>query len=144
MIQRKGFSATLIVLLVFNSSVYAGELHVGPGEAYTTIQSAIDAAISGDVVIVSDGVYRGDGNRDIGFAGKAITVRSKNGPNNGIIDCETQGRAFLFRDGEDGMLDGLTMRNSLSSGGAVYCSASSPTIRNCILLHNASYTGYLP
>lgn len=144
MIQRISLSATFIVLLTFHSAVFAGELHVGPGKAYTTIQAAIDAAVSGDVLIVSDGVYTGEGNRDIGFAGKTITVKSENGPENCIIDCETKGRAFLFLDGEDGLLDGLTIRNSLSSGGAVWCWASAPTIRNCIFMHNASYIGSYP
>ncbi len=48
MIQRIGFSATLIVLSVFQSAVFAGEFHVGPRKAYTTIQSAIDTGVESE------------------------------------------------------------------------------------------------
>ena len=61
-------------------------LHV-PGE-YSTIQSAIDAAEDGDIVLVADGTYTGSGNRDISYKGKAITVMSENGPESTVIDCE--------------------------------------------------------
>ena len=47
---------------------------------FSTIQEAIDAAVDGDAVLVAPGTYTGDGNRDIDFKGKAITVRSENGP----------------------------------------------------------------
>ena len=32
-----------------------------------TIQDAVDTAVVGDIVIVADGIYTGDGNRDIDF-----------------------------------------------------------------------------
>ena len=54
----------------------------------STIQAGIDAAVDGDTVLVADGTYMGDGNRDIDFKGKAITVSSENGAENCIIDCQ--------------------------------------------------------
>ncbi len=39
-------------------------------------------------MLVADGIYTGEGNRDIDFLGKAITVRSENGPESCIIDCQ--------------------------------------------------------
>ena len=83
--------------------------HWVPGD-YPTIQSAIDNCNNGDVVIVSPGIYTGDGNRDIGFLGKAITVTSvdPNDPNivaATIIDCQgteiEPHRGFYFHNGED-------------------------------------------
>ena len=38
-------------------------------------------------VELAGGVYRGAGNRDIDFLGKAITVRSSGGPENCIVDA---------------------------------------------------------
>jgi len=49
------------------------EIHV-PRD-YPTIQAAVNAAVDGDEVIVAPGTYTGEGNRDIDFLGKAITVR---------------------------------------------------------------------
>ena len=39
-------------------------------------------------MIIADGTYTGEGNRDIEFKGKAITVRSASGPESCIIDSE--------------------------------------------------------
>ena len=66
-----------LCLIGGTSPATADVLHV-PGE-YLTIQAAIDAAVNGDEVIVADGIYTGEGNRDIDFGGKLITVRSENG-----------------------------------------------------------------
>jgi predicted outer membrane repeat protein len=111
---------------------------------YPTIQSAIDTAEHGDTIILADGIYRGDGNRDISFLGKSITVRSESGPENCIIDCQgaedEPHRGFLFvnDEGAESILEGVTLRNAYTSawGAAIYCSDSSPTIRNCNLSRN--------
>jgi hypothetical protein len=114
--------------------------------AYATIQAAIDAAANGDIVLIADGLYTGDGNRDIDFGGKAITVRSEKGPDGCIIDCAgSQGsfrRGFYFHceEGPDSILDGLTIKNGYAySGGGVYCDGSaSPTLTNCIIKANTA------
>ena len=117
-----------------------GLIHPVPSEEYPTIQSAIDAARNYDIVLVADGIYTGQGNRNINFLGKAITVKSKNGPQNCIIDCEQEGNGFNFGNNEDGnsVLDGLTVTNGSAhwSGGGIYCHDSSPTIANCIISNN--------
>jgi len=110
---------------------------------YPTIQGAIDVAEPGSTILVADGVYRGAGNRDLTFRGKVLTLRSENGPERAIIDCE--GRAqephsgFLFGQGDDGTVEGLTVRGGFaSSAAAVYCQGASPTLRNCIFAENAA------
>ena len=102
----------------------------GPAE-FNNIQAAINDANDGDIVVVSPGRYTGDGNRDIDFGGRGITVRSENGLENCIIDCEKRGRAFDFHSGEDAnsVLEGLTIKNGVHVfGGAIRCNQSSPTI----------------
>ena len=97
------------------------------------------------------GTYTGDGNRDIDFKGKAITVRSID-PNNPdivaatIIDCEgtesTPHRGFYFYHDEDAnsILAGLTITNgyTLNSGGAIRCIEASPTITHCDIIGNTT------
>jgi hypothetical protein len=122
-------------------------LHIGsllhvPAE-YSTIQEAIDAASDWDTVLVADGVYKGVGNRDIDFRGKKIQLKSENGAENCIIDCNGlwRHRGFDFHSGEDAdsILDGLTITNGYGGiGGGIYCGASSPTITNCTFRSNSS------
>ncbi|MHC4159045.1 MAG: right-handed parallel beta-helix repeat-containing protein, partial [Planctomycetota bacterium] len=116
------------------------------------IQAGINDVNDGDVVIVSPGTYTGPGNRDIDFLGKAITVRSTdpNDPNivaATIIDCDAnrydEHRGFYFHNGEDtnSILNGLTIINGYEFfGGGIYCYDSSPTITNCTISGNTSYS----
>ena len=112
-------------------------------EQYPTIQSAIDDALDGDVIIVADGIYTGYGNRDIDFLGKAVTVKSENGLGNCIIDCngfeDEPHRGFYFHNNEDAnsTLDGFTIKNGYAgTGGGILCDSSSPMITNCTIVDN--------
>ena len=128
-------------------------------ENFTTIQAAINAANDGDTVMISDGVYTGQGNRDIDFLGKAITVRSRYGAEKCIIDCQAteqdRHRGFVFQSGEgaNSVLKGVTITNGYGLdemynnsvycvGGGIFCSDSSPTITKCILTGNSTKSGY--
>jgi hypothetical protein len=104
-----------------------------------TIQAGIDAAVNGDTVLVAGGTYTGTGNKNIDFHGKTITVRSANGPETCIIDCEHSARGFRF-DGDEGptcVVDGFTITAGATDGvgGGIACYAS-PTIRNCTISGN--------
>ncbi len=116
----------------------------GPAD-FNTIQAAIDDANDGDTIIVADGTYTGDGNRDIDFLGKAITLRSENGPENCIIDCQGSEadphRGFTFHSGEgpNSVLAGLTITNGARfGGGGIHCEYSSPKITNCVITNNTA------
>jgi hypothetical protein len=115
-------------------------LHV-PAD-YATIQTAIDEAVDGTRIWVADGTYSGQGNLEIDFQGKAITVQSENGPASCIIDCRGEGRAFYFSNGEtaESVLDGFTITNGGNTdyGGGIRCMGSSPTLRNCIFVKNSA------
>jgi hypothetical protein len=118
----------------------------GSGDA-PTIQAGIDSAAVADTVLLANGTFTGDGNRDIEFGGKAITVCSASGdPDSCIIDCEgtyeVRHRGISFRSGEDStsVLEAVTITNGYAPveppatsyyGGCVYCVSSSPKIVDC-------------
>jgi parallel beta-helix repeat protein len=115
------------------------------GHPFDAIQEGIDVAVNGDEVVVADGVYAGLGNKDLDFGGRIIVVRSQDGPNNCVIDCEAAGRGFYFDGGApaDAVVDGFTIINGdVTLGGGVYCQGnSSPTIANCTVSGHVAYVG---
>jgi predicted outer membrane repeat protein len=123
---------------------------IGP---YPTIQAAINAAVDGDVIELVDGVFRGNGNRDIDLLGKAITVRSRGGdPLGCTIDCEGSEsephRGFYLHTAEDScsVLEGLTVSNGWAGGtdglgGGLLCRDASPHISRCVFFNNTAHDG---
>ena len=141
---RKVFA--VCVVLFGLAPLAAAETILVPGPGITTIQEAIDAASDTDEIVVSDNIWTGPGNRGLDFGGKAITVRSENGPAGCIIDCGGLGQAFYFHSGEtsNSVVQGFTIKNGLAYfGGAIECFLnSSPTIRDCVFTGNtANYYG---
>ena len=141
MCNSKLYVNTMIILclLVLNTSLFAAVISVP--EQQPTIQAGIDAAKDGDTVLVADGVYKGKGNVNILFKGKQITLKSQNGADVTIIDCQrkdkTRGFIFQNRETNDSVLDGFTIKNGLHlNGGGIFCNKSSPTIKNCIITEN--------
>ncbi len=128
------------ILLLMPLSVIAATINV-PGNQ-PNIQSGIDWAFDGDTVLIADGIYTGYGNLNINFNGKAITVKSENGPENCIIDCQQQGRGFWFYNGETetSVLEGLTIENGYveGDGGGLYAINCSPAINNCVFNNNSA------
>lgn len=114
-----------------------------PSEA-ATIQEGIDLIGNGDTVLVADGLYAGDGNRDLDFGGKSFILMSENGPLKTVIECggseATPHFAFtrLSSEGEN-VIDGFTISGGYAAQGPVLnLISSSPVMRNCILLNNVA------
>jgi hypothetical protein len=115
---------------------------VAPDGPKVTIQAGIDAASDDDVIIVAAGVYP----ERIYFHGQPVVLRSADGPEATVIDAERTGRVVIFGygDGPDTVIEGFTVTGGFTDdrGGGIYVSASSPTIRNCIIKDNeAEHTG---
>ena len=124
------------------TTAFAATIRVPSEQA--TIQAGIDAAVAGDTVLVADGTYTGEGNKNIDFKGKAITVQSENGAENCIVDCESAGRGFYFHqnEGYSSLISGFSIINGAlfgtESGAGIYCYRSSPKIVDCIIRNNSS------
>lgn len=130
--------------------------------AATNIQDAVDQALVGDEVLVTNGVYATGGRAVHGTmtnrvaVTNEISVRSVNGPQftviegwqvpgttngNGAIRC-----AYLA---SGAVLSGFTLTNGATrnsgdsnyeqNGGAIYCPATTATISNCVITRNAAY-----
>ncbi len=123
-------------------------------QQYATIQTAIDSAVHGDTVLVSDGVY----NENINFRGKAIIVASYmilNGDtshrNNTIIRASqpssNANSVVSFVSGEDttSVIYGFTITGGTGTvsgtnrvGGGVYCYLSGPRIAHNKIINNST------
>jgi hypothetical protein len=111
-----------------------------------TIQAAVDAAVSGDEVVVAPGAYTGAGNKNIHIELKDIAVRSEGGPEVTIIDCEGSGRGFFLVgvNAPGGVVEGLTIANGdgaagdPSGGGAMFIGGGSVIIRDCVFRGNTA------
>ncbi len=158
---NSGFAASIVLLATFGTATQAANtLHVyadGSG-TYPTIQSAVDAAVAGDTVILHPGTYTGTGNYDISYNGKSIIVRGETwDPNDVIISCQG-GRGFQFVNDETRFaeLHGVTILNGSAGGttgvgGGIRCGApgfppfgpysGSPYITNCIIRNCSANKG---
>lgn len=115
---------------------------------YPTIQDAIDAAATGDTVLVRAGIWQ----ENIDFSGKAITVKSLFGPDQTVLNGMKSGSVVTFSgaEGPGSILEGFQISNGLGyyvssfyghSGGGILCLGSSPTIRDNIISLNAARKG---
>ncbi|MBI4720427.1 MAG: hypothetical protein HY770_04235 [Chitinivibrionia bacterium] len=97
--------------------------------------------------MLADGIYMGEGNRDIDYRGKAITVRSESGdPASCVIDCSDDslhvhiGFYFHSNEGAASVLRGVTVRR-FKMGDGILCKHSSPTIAMCVFAENRFRSG---
>jgi predicted outer membrane repeat protein len=107
----------------------------GAGD-FINIQAALDAAASGDTVLIVPGSYAGQGNRNLRFRSSAVVVGGGTRDET-IIDCEGAGRGFRITGGVDPSIRNLTVMNGLTigdtlSGGGMYVAGegTSPSLFN--------------
>ena len=102
-------------------------------DEYPTIQSAIDASIDGDSVLISRGTWQ----ETIDLRGKSITIAPLEGEV--IIDAAARGTVITCVNGEDAdtIIEGLIIRGGLAERGAgLLTRNSTPVFRDCIFEAN--------
>jgi hypothetical protein len=119
-----------------------------PGD-FRTIGAALMGVQTGDTILVDPGTYFESG---LTFGGKALTLRGTGGAGVTIIDAQRAGRILELsqNEGPTTRIEGLTFRNGRapdgslgwrSSGGAILCVGSSPTIVGCRFESNSAGNG---
>ena len=122
--------------------VESAETVLNVPQDYPTVQSAINAATSGDEIRVGPGIYTDTGMAVVDFQGKSIWLHSTNGPEATILDGQGQRAAVLLTGLEDSqtILQGFTIRNGFSSiGGGIRCNGT-PQILQCTIRDNVGTT----
>ena len=134
-------SSLLLLIVLPNAAADVPRCEVCRADCdYVTIQDAIDAAADGDVIDVCDGIYQ----ESINFLGKAITVRSMNGPENTTIENPESrtSSCIVFNNGEgpDSVLHGFSISGHDTAwsqlGGGINITDSSPTLTGNIIENN--------
>ena len=118
---------------------------------FASIQAAVDYASDGDEILVAPGVYTGDHPAHVvDLLGKAITLRSSDGPEVTIIDGEGLRRGIACFNGEAGannwplrggkysMFEGGIRANSFVSGGLLPAAVRGTTLHG--LLHVSDWS----
>jgi hypothetical protein len=123
--------------------------------ASTDIQSAINQATNGDLVLVTNGVYNNDPfgfiysdpsnqlNYDVARIGisSGVTVSSVNGPAFTMIPGQQQFTCVFLAS--NATLSGFTLTNGsgLNFGGGAFCQATNAVISNCLICSNNAFGG---
>jgi hypothetical protein len=121
--------------------------------AATNIQSGINASTTGDLVLVTNGVYQNSlvsfydtNNGYESFSRFAIpdgvTVASANGP--AVTLVQGFGSVTCAFVAGSGVLSGFTLTNGhgVQFGGGVYCNSTNALVTNCLICsNNANYGG---
>lgn len=122
--------------------------------AATNIQDAVDAAVDGDQILVTNGVYSTGGTVIYGqetnrvALTNAIMLLSVNGPQATTIAGGTQTRCVYV--GSNAVMSGFTLTNGFArtsgdaikemSGGGVWCEAGG-VVTNCVIRNNSAPNG---
>ena len=145
--SKNVFGFLVIIFVMWGTAALAAELRV-PSQ-YRTMQDAVNSAQPGDVVLVADGVYTGEGNVNL-LVGKAITIKSENGREKCTIDCAGTSRAFTFSGpassgavlsgftitGGNGQTHGLLSQYEDWGGAILILNSGRVDIWDCTLLNN--------
>ncbi|MGA1872660.1 MAG: right-handed parallel beta-helix repeat-containing protein, partial [Thermoplasmatota archaeon] len=96
-----------MVMIASIENVQAATLIVGSGQSYTRVQDAIDAASSGDVIVIYEGIYRENLDIDV-----SVTLQG-NGTGKTVIDGSESDAITVSAD--DVAITGMTITASTTS-----------------------------
>jgi hypothetical protein len=113
----------------------------GRSPCYATVQDAVDAACSGDTILVLPGVYV----ENVRIEGKDVALMSESGTSVTVLDGGSEASVIHIGEGANVIVEGFTIQNAGGAGtfvengyGIVFCpfSEARATIRNNVLTQN--------
>lgn len=135
MVSKKSF-VCILAILVNIGFAGAATLNVGDGQAYTTIQSAVEAANPGDTISVGEGTY----NENVLIKKNDITLIGKNREKT-IIDGGRASSGIRIDESNNVRVSGFTVINSggggKEDGGVTLYKARNNTVSNLIVTGNS-------
>jgi len=126
----------ICLVLLITSSATAATLEVGQGKTYTTIQSAIDAAKTGDTILVNEGTY----NENPVINTNGISIIGKNREKT-IIEGKKTSSGIRIDEKNNVVITGFTIKNSgggaQEDAGVVIYKGNGNTVSNLIITGNS-------
>ena len=133
-----GVSATGMVRVAVQPVLYVAADSANPVAPYiswataaTNIQDAVAAAVAGEVVLVTNGVYSGGVDVE-----SPLAIVSVNGPQFTIVSGGGAGCCVYLNEGAS--LTGFTVTNGGWSG-VVKCSSTNAFLTNCVIVGNGTW-----
>jgi parallel beta-helix repeat protein len=121
----------LVVLVLSMGVASAEDRYVGPGETYTTIQSAVNVSNPFDTIIVRDGTYIENVDVDV----DNVTIRSENGSANCVVNASDQNDHVFEVTADYVNISGFTVQDVTGSWKAgVYLN----TVNHCTISENTA------
>ncbi len=141
--SRAGTTLPCLLLLILSLSTAWAQQVIKVPAGQPTIQAGIDAANTGDTVLVAPGTYL----ENIDFMGKAIIVTSSDGAAKTILDgSQGQKPAVFFTHSETraSTLSGFTVQNGgaeadYATRGGILIDNAAPTLLSNIITRNHCY-----
>src|SRR5437867_6438182 len=129
-----GGSALAAVRYVDVNSAGATSPYSTWATAATNIQDAVDAAVAGDEIVVTNGIYATGGRMTVGDSttnrvavDKPLSLRSVNGPEFTTIDAGGLIRCVYLTDGTT--FSGFTLTNGRApAGGGLFCESTNAVV----------------
>jgi len=156
--EIRGFAAFLLLTIVSSALAEVHYVDVNSTNAtppytnWTTaapnIQDAVNAAVAGDEIVVTNGIYATGGRTIDGVTtnrvavDKPLTLRSINGPQFTIIDGGRSVRCVYLTNGVS--LFGFTLTNGSADfrrGGGIWCESAAAVVSNCAVAGNSAHSG---
>lgn len=135
-----------LIFLASGATAATYTVHADGSGDFSNIQAAMYAAVTGDVIQLSDGVFTGPGNRDLDTNEITFSLVSISGdPELCVINCQGSsgdphyGIAYSTQ-GPSAVLSGISIINAwfAPNGGALNLSNASIMVQNCRFISNVA------